>query len=160
MNIPLPTKTLTEAEVPEQDPAYDYPFGLVQFSLYCPGLSDGPFPTTVEVTLTFDGATDLSGYMFRKYGPTPDNTASHWYDFSFDGETGIVGRSGNAITFRYVDGRRGDDAINVTDLYIFDQIGPTPPASVPTMSQWGMVLFLLFAGIGAAFTLRRKGKSA
>jgi hypothetical protein len=36
--------------------------------------------------------------------------------------------------------------------------GPAPPVPsvVPTMNEWGMVIFMLIAGIGAAYYLRRK----
>lgn len=44
---------------------------------------------------------------YFKYGPTPDNNDDHWYDFTFDGETGAE-IDGNLITIHFVDGKRGD----------------------------------------------------
>ena len=44
---------------------------------------------------------------FWKYGPTPNNTTDHWYEFSYDGTTGAI-VNGNRITLHFVDGLRGD----------------------------------------------------
>ncbi|MBP1697417.1 MAG: transposase [Deltaproteobacteria bacterium] len=30
------------------------------------------------------------------------------------------------------------------------------PTVVPTMTEWGMIIFMLFAGLGAAYNLRRQ----
>ena len=46
--------------------------------------------------------------QYYGYGPTPDNPAPHWYDFSFDGETGAEFVNGK-ILLHFVDGKRGDD---------------------------------------------------
>jgi CSLREA domain-containing protein len=45
---------------------------------------------------------------FYRYGPTPDQPAPHWYDWSFDGNTGAQ-LFGNVVVLRFVDGQRGDD---------------------------------------------------
>jgi hypothetical protein len=46
---------------------------------------------------------------YYKYGPTPDNTTPHWYEFLYDESTGTGAEfSGNTITLHYVDGLRGD----------------------------------------------------
>ncbi len=162
------TRTLLESEVPEQDPNHDFPFGLVEFSVIC----EPPAPTaianivaptdplTVDVTMTFSDIGDMAKYDLRKYGPTPDNEAPHWYDFGWNGQTGIVSRNGNAVTMRYVDNQRGDDILGFEDYIIIDQIGPTPVMTVPTLNEWGMILFMLLAGAGSLFFLRRNRRSA
>jgi hypothetical protein len=33
---------------------------------------------------------------------------------------------------------------------------PVPPSVIPTMNEWGMIIFMVIAGIGAAYYLRRK----
>jgi YVTN family beta-propeller protein len=33
---------------------------------------------------------------------------------------------------------------------------PNPATAVPTMNEWGMIIFMVFAGLGAAFYLRRQ----
>jgi hypothetical protein len=156
------TRTLLESALPEQDTSHDYPFGLIEFTLYCPGLEAAGVqvtPMTVDVTMTFSGSSDMSGYIFRKYGPTPEDGSPHWYDFSWDGTTGLVGISGNAVTLRYVDAQRGDDNTAAPDSYIYDQIGPSPVSSlaVPTVTGWGLLVFMLCAGLaGVRFLMRRR----
>lgn len=56
--------TMTEAGV-GNDPSFDYPYGLVAFSVGC---------NDPDVTITFPGS--ISGTTYRKYGPTtPGNDA-------------------------------------------------------------------------------------
>lgn len=163
------TRTLTEGDLPEQDPSADYPFGLVEFNLSCPGLVNGTglqpaingVHMTVDVYMTFEDAGNMEGQIFKKYGPTPDNETWHWYDFSWNGETGVVDITGNRITLRYVDTLRGDDN-RTEDFAIFDQIGPTNgQQAVPTMTEWGMIIFLVLAGTASIYYIRklRKAKS-
>jgi hypothetical protein len=45
----------------------------------------------------------------------------------------------------------GDLAINQLDL-----IDPQAPESVPTMTEWGIIIFIVFAGLGAVYSLRRR----
>jgi hypothetical protein len=162
------TRTLTEGELPEQDPSADYPFGLVEFNLTCPGLQNGGgglqpaangVHMTVDVYMTFEGAGNMGGQIFKKYGPTPDNETGHWYDFSWNGETGVVDITGNKVTLRYVDTLRGDDN-RTQDFAIFDQIGPTNGhQAIPTMTEWGMLIFLVLAGTASIYYLRRQGRA-
>lgn len=163
-----PTRTLTEGDLPEQDPSANYPFGLVEFNLACPGLINGSeglrtangVHMTVDVYMTFEGAGSMAGQIFKKYGPTPDNETPHWYDFSWNGETGVVNITGNKVTLRYVDTLRGDDN-RTEDFAIFDQIGPTDGQAhaVPSMTEWGMVIFLVLAGTVSIYSLRRQRKA-
>lgn len=167
--VTAPTRTLTEGDLPEQDPSANYPFGLVEFNLACPGLllngSEGPLSAngvhiTVDVYMTFEGAGSMAGQIFKKYGPTPDNETPHWYDFSWNGETGVVNITGNKVTLRYVDTLRGDDN-RTEDFSIFDQIGPTngQAHAVPSMTEWGIIIFLILAGTGSIYSLRRQRKA-
>ena len=135
-------QSLTEAQV-ANDPSYNYPFGLVSFKISC---------SQADVTLTFDAAGDLSStYVYRKYGPTTPgapNTAK-WYTFS-----ALI--SGNSVTLHLVDGQLGDDT--GVDGIIVDAGGPalSQPLPIPAMDEWGMIIFLLLAGLGAIFYLRRQ----
>lgn len=72
----------------------------------------GTMPSGRIVTLLNGGATNPNHYY--AYGPTPDNAAPHWYDFTFDGTTGaeIIG---NKILLHFVDGQRGDDDLTVNN---------------------------------------------
>ncbi len=40
------------------------------------------------------------------------------------------------------------------DITLYD------PTSVPTMTEWGMIIFMALAGIGAIVYLRRQGRAA
>ena len=67
---------------------------------------------------------------------------------------------GNIVVLNFVDGRRGDDN-PILDGEIIDQGGPgivapfVPTATVPTMSEWGMILFALLLLGPAVVRLRR-----
>ena len=48
---------------------------------------------------------------------------------------------------------------DVADFLVYGVAAERDPASVPTMNEWGMIIFTLLAGLGAIFYLRRQ-KSA
>lgn len=131
------------------DPSYNYPYGLVQFKL----------SGCDAVTITFPGA--ITGMTYRKYGPTPDNPTPHWYDFMYDGTTGAE-INGNQAILHFVDGQRGDDDLTANGV-IVDPSGPGEQrqqqqvaVAVPTMNEWGMIIFMILAGIGAVYYVRRQ----
>lgn len=82
-----------------------FPFGFFDFSI--DGLDPGE---AVTLTMILHDATSVEKYY--KYGVTPDNLESHWYDFTFDGQTGAQ-INGNVIILHFVDGLRGDEDITV-----------------------------------------------
>jgi hypothetical protein len=134
--------TKTEAQV-GNDPSYDYPHGLVEFSLSC---------ATADVTITFPGSiTDLP---YRKYGPTtPGEPATvAWYTFS-----NVTLNSSTSITAHFYDGQLGDDT--GVDGLIVDQGGVGQAlhyAAIPTMNEWGMLVLMVFLGIGSIYYLKRR----
>jgi hypothetical protein len=74
-----------------------------------------------------------SGFSFNtysKYGPTPDNTFEHWYEFIFDGMTGAEINE-NSITLHFVDGKRGDDDLTENGI-IIDIGGPGIKTVIPS----------------------------
>lgn len=75
----------------------------------------------VSVILNFDDATTPDTYY--KYGPTPSNIDSHWYEFLHDGNTGAE-INGNKITLSFVNGQRGDDDLDGNNNFIVDVGGP------------------------------------
>ncbi len=77
-----------------------FPIGFVDFTLQ--GMNAG---AAVSVTLLSENSASFSTYY--KYGPTPDNTTNHWYEFLFDGTTGAEILS-DRIILHFVDGQRGD----------------------------------------------------
>ena len=54
-----------------------------------------PDSAATSVSLTLPPGSAPSFYY--RYGPTPENPAPHWYDWTFDGLTGAV-ISGNRVT--------------------------------------------------------------
>ncbi len=63
---------------------------------------------TVSMVLSLPPGQHPNTYY--KYGPTPDNHTSHWYNFMWDGETGaIIGVNPSDVALVFVDGKRGDD---------------------------------------------------
>jgi hypothetical protein len=81
-------------------PGVEFPFGFLEFTIH--GVQAGG-STTVSLFLP-EGMTVET---FYKYGPTPDNSTPHWYEFLYDGQTGAV-INDNVIFLHFVDGLRGD----------------------------------------------------
>lgn len=164
---------LSGNEVSTQDLIYTYPQGLVQFVLNCAipcGTTQSSSmiknqqdlaPIAPHVEVTFTGIDDISQTTIRKFGPTPDNTTNHWYSFEWDGTTGASQKSGSSFVANYVDGSRGDDDLNSTNMIIVDQIGPgQQQANIPTMTEWGMIIFLVIAGLGSIHFLTKRKERA
>ncbi len=139
---------LTEAQNPSSDTSFDYPFGLVSFRIPC---------ESATVRVYFHGTTSLSGYTYRKYGPTTPGivSTSAWYSLpnvSF-GTANIGGTNVPYAQFTLTDGRLGDDT-DGADNIIYDQGGPGSPGggatAVPAMDGFGaatLSLLLLLAGL-------------
>jgi PKD repeat protein len=135
-------------ESPE-DPEYGYPFGLVGFELPC---------SSATVRVYFHGTSNLTGYEYRKYGPTTpgDPATTGWYTLPgvIFGSEEIGGRMVAYAEFSLRDGQLGDDT--GVDGRIVDQGGPGQQATVvPTMTEWGMILFMVLAGTVAVWQMRR-----
>jgi hypothetical protein len=77
-----------------------FPIGFLQFGLE--GVETGG-ATTIEI-LSENG---IDANTYYKYGPTPGNSADHWYEFLYDGATGAELMS-DKIVLHFVDGQRGD----------------------------------------------------
>lgn len=130
----------TEAQA-DNDASYDYPYGLVEFTLNC---------AAADVTITFPGS--VAGMTYRKYGPTPESHTPHWYSFMYDGTTGAR-INGNQVVLHFVDGLRGDDDLQANGV-IVDQGGPAvgnSAVAVPTMNEWGLIIFMWLAGLGSMY---------
>ena len=114
-----------------------FPFGLFDFSTT--GCTPG---STINMTVVYPGPVDFSA-QYWKYGPTPGNTAPHWYLIP-----SAVGQ--NSISFAITDGGLGDDDLSANGT-IVDQggVGIPPSLPVPTLSSVGLLLMLLaIFGIG------------
>ena len=144
----------TEGSEPTPDNTYDFPYGLVGFTIPC---------SSATVTIYYHGVTSLNGFTYRKYGPTPpDFNNPQWYTLpgvTF-GTVDIGGQTVATATFTLTDGGLGDDT--AVDGVIVDQGGPGQPGqqfAVPSMTAWGMIVFMFFAGIGAVWSVRRRRKA-
>jgi hypothetical protein len=73
----------------------------------------GVMGSAPRIVALYDGATARPNRYYA-YGKTLDNPLYHWYDFTFDGETGAEFKS-NRIILHFVDGKRGDDDLTVND---------------------------------------------
>jgi len=138
------------------DSNYDFPYGLVSFKIPC---------SSATVRIYFHGATDLSGYVYRKYSPTPpDFDTPRWYtlpNVTF-GTVTIEDQTVAYAEFTLVDGGLGDDT--PADGMIVDQGGPAFAALHEggySLSDAVVFLFIFITGlvIIVAFVLwRRKRK--
>ncbi len=150
-------KNVTAVVTNPSDPdGYIYPFGLVGFEIPCSELA--------HVRLYFHNASSLSGYTYRKYGPTPpDFTTPSWYTMegAIFGSVEIGGRTVAYVELNLTNGHLGDDT-DASDNIIVDVGGPgqiaaviSTPTDVPTLSEWGMIVFSLLAGLFALKMVRK-----
>ncbi len=140
---------------PDDTPAgVAFPAGF--FSYQVNGLSTPGAATQVDIIVDLpDGAT-IDTYW--KYGPTPDNPAPHWYEFLYDGATGVV-IDDRIITLHLVDGLRGDDDLTANGV-IIDPGAPAVSAGGPpgffateTPSDIGCGTGICGAGAGTVLPL-------
>jgi N-acetylneuraminic acid mutarotase len=110
-------------DVPPLPAHVSLPYGYFTFTVA--GLIAG---TCTTVTVYLPGTPPVTYY---KYGPTPDNPTPHWYDFSYDGETGAE-IEGNAIILHLCDGKRGDQDLTENGT-IVDPGGPAAVAVRPVL---------------------------
>jgi hypothetical protein len=130
------------------DPGYSYPFALLGFEIPC---------SSATVRIYYHGADNLDGYIYRKFGLTPaDWGVSLWYTMTVAfGTKDIGGHTVPYMEFDLVESELGDDTNG--DSTIIDQGGPGlfDPTSIPTLSEWGMIILFLLT-ITAAFTVIRR----
>ena len=142
-------QVFTEDQV-AKDPAYIYPYGLIGFTVHC---------EIADVSITFTGVPDLSGYDYRKYGPTtPGNLATaQWYTFN------NVTMTGNTVILHLQNGQFGDDT-GPEDKMIVDQGGPAQQlvvpipvvVPIPAMTEWGMLIMMILLGTSALHFIRKR----
>ena len=118
-----------------------FPYGFFSFSidnLANPG-------DAAVATLYLPKNASLNTYYL--YGPTPDDTSNHWYEFMYDGDTGaeiIQDAAGTRVVLHFKDGERGDKDLTangrIDDPGAPGIVGGSP---IPTLNEWGMILFVL-----------------
>jgi hypothetical protein len=140
VTLSAPKGTTLENVMPSGPPdftslpaGYTFPLGFLSF-----GITNLPADGVVVMTnfLHLDAAPDFSyaAATFFNYGPTPDNTTSHWYEFKFDGNTGAE-LLPDRIILHLRDGARGDHDLTVNGEIVTVgapayQIPPGPALSV------------------------------
>jgi MYXO-CTERM domain-containing protein len=73
----------------------------------------GAMGSAGHIVTFYDGAATRPNRYYA-YGKTLDNPSAHWYDFTFDGETGAEIMS-DRIVLHFVDGKRGDDDLTANN---------------------------------------------
>ena len=149
-------QTLREQDLPFQDPNYEFPFGLVQFTTHC---------SPVYVQVLFHGsAGNTSNLHYIKFGPNPPGpNADVYYELpgvTFD--TISVGSEPAVMRARFVlmDHQLGDDdhAPGPNGL-IIDPGGPAllkPNINIaPVLTPVGLGLAVGLLLLVAVFTFRR-----
>ncbi|HVN40165.1 MAG TPA: integrin alpha [Myxococcota bacterium] len=140
----------SEADMPQQDPGYSYPRGIIGFELSC-GAGD-----TGTVTILYRGSP-APVPPYRKYGPTtPGNPATaQWYDFpgATYGSRLVGSVSVPTVTLTLVDGGLGDST--GVDGVIVDPGGPAM-AQVPALPAFAIAALALLLGASAAVALRSR----
>jgi hypothetical protein len=133
-----------------------FPNGLFSFKI---GDLDSAGDCT---TTTLYLARNTAINTYYKYGKTADNPTDHWYAFLYDGRTGaeIMHDAGRTrIVLHLCDGERGDSDLTANGR-IDEPGGPgvmggAPP--IPTLSEWGMILFIGLMLLAGIRFLRRSG---
>jgi hypothetical protein len=120
-----------------------------------------------SISVTFaltDPTQSITGYW--KYGPE-NGGADHWYDLGTVAANGngtgyVIAPDGKSITITLIDGVRGDDDLTangiINDPGLVIAIAAAPPGaiSIPTLSEWGLLLLAVFMIIVAGLTTRNR----
>ena len=131
---------------PSLPPGTTFPHGLLNLKL-----TAGVAGSTATVVIAYSSALP-AGTVYWKYGRTASNTTAHWYPFA-----GAV-IAGNTITLTLTDGADGDDDMTANGV-ITDPGGPglldaSAATSIPTLSEWGMLILAGLMGLFGMWRLR------
>lgn len=107
---------------------------------------------TINLSITYPEELP-QGAKFYKYGPEPGNPLPHWFEL-----TG-VSISGATVSYSITDNGAGDS--NPAEGIITDPAGyavftAAGAASIPTLSEWGMILLSALLALVAMTTIRRR----
>ncbi|MCP4682416.1 MAG: IPTL-CTERM sorting domain-containing protein [Desulfobacterales bacterium] len=126
----------------------NFPYGFFEFMIT--GLTPGQ-STTLNLFLPEGAHVET----YWKYGPMPWTPAANWYEFMYSSGTGAT-ITDNVVSMVFIDGGRGDDDLTANGV-IIDQGGPgASPLSVPTLSEWGLILLSTLLLAVACMAIRRR----
>ncbi|MDA8431539.1 MAG: hypothetical protein M0Z60_01095, partial [Nitrospiraceae bacterium] len=98
------------------------------------------FISYAQVGTSFGDPTGIWTPLDHAQVTIPANAASVW----------VSGQNGIAAS--------GTHQTNFDDMY-FSDTPPTPPAPVPAMDEWGMMLFVVLAASGSVYYLRKQRRA-
>jgi len=110
---------------------------------------------TLSFTITYPQALPV-GTKYYKYGPTTDNPANHWYVL----ESAVLSSDRTQFTFSITDNGIGDSNPLVgfiTDPGAAGIASVSEATSIPTLSEWGMILMSGLLSLFGVGQLRRRG---
>ena len=105
--------------------------------------------------VTHNGVTTY--YPLVSDGPVNCCTAPSG-GFSYTGSQALNVKAGDEYGFEF-GGSNGDSDNRLIGTLAVTSSGVVAPATVPTINEWGMIIFILLAGLGAAYYLRRQGRA-
>ncbi len=114
------TRSLDPADMSDHPADIEFTYGL--FTVTVTNIEIGG-STLLKLFLPDADTTDAGKPdAYYKYGPTAENASDHWYEFSYDKETGAKVDKG-LISLYFVDGSRGDGDV-LENGVIVDPGGP------------------------------------
>jgi Fe-S cluster biogenesis protein NfuA len=136
-----------EAPTVAPPPGMVMPHGVLAFTTTACGNG-----ATINLSITYPEELP-QGAKFYKYGPEAGNPLPHWFEL-----TG-VSISGATVSYSITDNGAGDS--NPAEGIITDPAGyavftAAGAASIPTLSEWGMILLSALLALVAMTTIRRR----
>ena len=168
VTAPLPAANnnwvLTNATVSSSLPAtapsgYVFPNGSVSLQL-----TTGDLGSEARVTINYSEAVP-AGAVYMKYGRSPEGfncsgaacLQDHWYQMPVN--KAVFAPDRKSVTLTIQDGGVGDNDLTA-DRSITDPGGPAVlnanAASIPTLSEWGMITLSALLALGAFGVMRRR----
>ncbi len=108
----------------------------IQYSLF------GPFTATINV---YDASNNLIG-SFSLAGNSTSNA---------DNSAIFLGVMDSAPTIKRIEYNTTNNTFSINQLGLIDP----PVAKIPTMNEWGLIVFTALAGLGSVYYLRRQRKA-
>ncbi|MES0338361.1 MAG: DUF1566 domain-containing protein [Candidatus Magnetobacterium sp. LHC-1] len=129
------------------------PLGTITFTLtnVQPGVD-------TQVTFTLPQTVNVNRVF--KYGPTPTNATSHWYDFTCNnslsnkpcGEVNVL-QGQKVVILHLTDGATGDNDLTVNGTIVDPVAFVQDVATVPTLNEYGIIILM---GLSCVVLMREK----